>query len=153
MQVRTTLCRLAAIAAMTIASAQAQPAPARLPTVQLTAGIHLITAELAVDDRTRARGLMFREQLPPNHGMLFVFDRPGLHCMWMRNTLIPLSVAFIEDDGTIVNVAHMKPHDESSHCATKPVRYALEMTQGWFAQKGIQPGMKIGRLPPPAAAR
>lgn len=118
-----------------------------LPTVQLTAGIHLITAELAASEPYRSRGLMFRQGLPPNHGMLFVFDRKSVHCMWMRNTLIPLSVAFVDDDGTIVNVEDMRPHDETSHCAKQPVRYALEMTQGWFAQKGVLVGMKIGRLP------
>lgn len=118
-----------------------------LPSTQLTAGIHLITAELATTDATRARGLMFRQGLPANHGMLFIFDRREVHCMWMRNTLIPLSVAFIEDDGTIVNIEDMQPHDESRHCAKQPVRYALEMTRGWFAQKGIKPGTKLGRLP------
>lgn len=121
--------------------------PASLPTVQLTAGVHLITAEVAATDATRARGLMFRQALLPNHGMLFVFDRKAVHCMWMRNTLIPLSVAFIEDDGTIVNIHDMQPHDERSHCARQPVRFALEMAQGWFEQKGLKPGAKIGRLP------
>ncbi len=134
---------LAAAAAPAAVSAQA---PA-LPTVQLTAGIHLITAEVAAQDAARTRGLMFRKALPANHGMLFVFDRKAAHCMWMRNTLIPLSVAFIEDDGTIVNIADMQPHDESSHCARQPVRYALEMTQGWFAARGIGTGAKLGRLP------
>jgi uncharacterized membrane protein (UPF0127 family) len=141
---------LTAVCALMVPPAQAQTQAQRLPTVQLTAGIHLITAELAVSDATRARGLMFRESLPANHGMLFLFERRGLHCMWMRNTLIPLSVAFVEDDGTIVNIADMKPHDEQSHCARQPVRYALEMTQGWFAQRGIGPGAKLGRLPAPA---
>jgi uncharacterized membrane protein (UPF0127 family) len=128
-----------------VAAAQAQ-AP-RLPAMQLTAGIHLITAEVAATDASRTRGLMFRQSLPPNHGMLFIFDRKSLHCMWMRNTLIPLSVAFVEDDGTIVNIENMQPHDESSHCAKQPVRYALEMAQGWFAQKGVGPGSKLGGLP------
>jgi hypothetical protein len=115
--------------------------------VQLTAGIHLITAEVAANDATRPRGLMFRKSLPTNHGMLFIFDSKSTHCMWMRNTLIPLSVAFIEDDGTIVNIQDMQPHDESRHCARQPVRYALEMSQGWFARKGLGPGAKLGRLP------
>jgi uncharacterized membrane protein (UPF0127 family) len=128
-----------------VAAAQAQ-AP-RLPAMQLTAGIHLITAEVAATDASRTRGLMFRQSLPPNHGMLFIFDRRSLHCMWMRNTLIPLSVAFVDDDGTIVNIENMQPHDESSHCAKQPVRYALEMTQDWFAQKGVGPGSKLGGLP------
>jgi len=137
------------LAALGTAAAASAQAPG-LPTAQLTAGIHLITAEIAANDPARARGLMFRTSLQTNRGMLFIFDGKGLHCMWMRNTLIPLSVAFIEDDGTIVNIHDMKPHDESSHCAAKPVRYALEMTQGWFAQKGIGPGAKLGRLPTPA---
>ena len=132
------------LAALATAPTQAQsPRPT---TVQLTAGIHVITAEVADSDPMRARGLMFRRSLPANHGMLFVFDGKSKHCMWMRNTLIPLSVAFIEDDGTVVNIEDMQPHDESSHCAKQPVRYALEMTQGWFAQKGVGPGAKLGRI-------
>jgi uncharacterized membrane protein (UPF0127 family) len=134
---------LAAASAAATVSAQAP----RLPTAQLTSGIHLITAEVAANDAARGRGLMFRQGLLPNHGMLFVFENKSVHCMWLRNTLIPLSVAFVEDDGTIVNIEDMKPHDESRHCAKQPVRYALEMTEGWFAQKGIRPGMKLGRLP------
>jgi uncharacterized protein len=115
-------------------------------TVRLNAGIHLITAELAIDDPMRTRGLMFRESLAANHGMLFVFDDKGVHCMWMRNTLIPLSVAFIEDDGKIVNIEDMKPQTEDNHCARAPVRYALEMTQGWFTQRGLKPGAIIGGI-------
>jgi len=126
-----------------IASGQAT----QLPTTQLTAGIHLITAEVAATDASRTRGLMFRHALAPNHGMLFVFEHKAVHCMWMRNTLIPLSVAFVDDDGTIVNIQDMQPHDERSHCARQPVRYALEMTQGWFAQKGLGAGGRLGRLP------
>lgn len=137
---------LFALALASAAAAVTAQAPT-LPTVQLTAGIHVITAELAAKDPDRARGLMFRKGLPPNHGMLFIFERKEVHCMWMRNTLIPLSVAFIEDDGTIVNIEHMQPHDENTHCAKRPVRYALEMEQGWFGRKGVGPGSKLGRLP------
>src|SRR5262245_42498172 len=115
-------------------------------TVRLTAGVHLITAELAANDPMRTRGLMFRESLAANHGMLFVFDSKAVHCMWMRNTLLPLSVAFLEDDGRIVNIEDMKPQTEDSHCAGAPVRYALEMTQGWFAQRGLKPGATIGGI-------
>ncbi|MCU0950877.1 MAG: DUF192 domain-containing protein [Burkholderiaceae bacterium] len=118
-----------------------------LPTTKLTAGVHLITAEVASTDPTRSRGLMFRDKLAPNHGMLFIFDGKQIHCMWMRNTLIPLSVAFIEDDGSIVNIADMQPKTEDSHCAARPVRYALEMDKGWFAARGIKPGARIGGLP------
>jgi len=145
---RVPLPGLAVLVAALIAAAPTQAQSPRPATVQLTAGIHLITAEVAASDPIRTRGLMFRQSLPTNHGMLFIFDRKTVHCMWMRNTLIPLSVAFIEDDGTIVNILDMQPHDESSHCAKQPVRYALEMTQGWFEKKGIGPGSKLGRLPP-----
>lgn len=128
--------------------AAAQGANARLPSVKLTAGIHVISAELAATEPARVRGLMFRERLGPNEGMLFVFEAAGQQCMWMRNTLIPLSVAFLADDGGIVNIADMAPHDETSHCSTRPVRYALEMERGWFERRGFKPGMRIGGLPP-----
>ncbi|MFN9029003.1 MAG: DUF192 domain-containing protein [Betaproteobacteria bacterium] len=131
---------------LSVTAAVAQPRPP-LPTTQLTVGIHLITAEVAQDNPSRMRGLMFREQLPPNGGMLFVFESKGMQCMWMRNTLIPLSVAFIDDDGGIVNIEDMKPLDEmTQHCSKKPVRYALEMSKGWFAQRGIKAGAKIGGI-------
>ena len=123
-----------------IAQAQAQPT---LPMVTLQAGIHLVKAEVADDGRKRAIGLMFRESLAPNHGMLFVFREKAGHCFWMRNTLIPLSIAFIEDDGTIVNIADMAPLSEASHCAARPVRFALEMAQGWFDKRGIGAGYRL----------
>jgi hypothetical protein len=147
---RPLLLALALLLAAAVSSSSATAQPSALPTTQLTAGIHLITAEIATTDPSRTRGLMFRQALPPNHGMLFIFDDKAIHCMWMRNTLIPLSVAFIEDDGTIVNILDMKPHDDNRHCAARPVRYALEMTQGWFASRRIGPGSKLGRLPTPA---
>jgi uncharacterized membrane protein (UPF0127 family) len=123
-------------------SAQATP-----PTVRLNAGIHLITAEVAADDPMRTRGLMFRAALAPNHGMLFIFEGKAIRCMWMRNTLIPLSVAFLDDDGRIVNIEDMQPKTEESHCARAPVRFALEMTRGWFAQRGLKAGAVIGGVP------
>jgi uncharacterized protein len=122
------------------------PAHAELPTVQLTAGMHAVRAELAADFTTRMQGLMHRRSLAPNSGMLFVFDEVSIHCMWMKNTLIPLSVAFVDASGTITNIADMEPHSEQSHCATRPARFALEMTRGWFAGRGIKPGMKLGGL-------
>ncbi len=134
---------LAAAAGLFALSAVAQQ---QMPVMRLTAGVHLIRAEVAVNDDTRSRGLMFRESLEPNQGMLFVFDYPGAHCMWMRNTLIPLSVAFIGADGTIVNIADMKPKDETTHCAQRAVPFALEMEKGWFAARGIKPGQKIGGI-------
>jgi uncharacterized membrane protein (UPF0127 family) len=123
-----------------------------MPSVRLSAGVHLIRAEVANNFETRGRGLMFRQSLEPNQGMLFIFEDTAAHCMWMRNTLIPLSVAFIGADGTIVNIADMKPKDDSTHCAQRAVPYALEMERGWFASRGIKPGQKIGgieKAPPP----
>jgi len=129
------------------AQARAQPT---LPTVKLTAGIHVITAEAATTNQSRTIGLMHRERLAPNHGMLFVFDDKAQQCFWMRNTIVPLTIAFIEDDGTILQLADMAPKSEASHCSQKPVRYALEMEQGWFGKRGIAPGAKVGGLPVPS---
>jgi uncharacterized membrane protein (UPF0127 family) len=125
------------------AAAQAGPGPA---TVQLNAGMYLITAEVAASEPSRARGLMFRQSLAPNHGMLFLFDAKAVHCMWMRNTLVPLSVAFLDEDGRIVNIEDMEPQTEKDHCARAPVRYALEMSRGWFAQRGFKAGSVIGGI-------
>ncbi len=125
-------------------AAAAQPPP--LPTVQLGAGMHLIRAEVADRDATRAMGLMHRTALPPNGGMLFVFDEHAVHCMWMKNTPLPLSVAFIDEAGAIINIADMQPHTEDSHCAARPARYALEMAQGWFAERGIRAGFRLRGL-------
>ena len=122
--------------------AAAQPQPT-LPRVELQAGIHLIKAEVASDDRSRASGLMFRERLGPSEGMLFVFESPGRQCFWMRNTKVPLSIAFLADDGSIVNVERMQPMSEDSHCSARPVRFALEMTQGWFEKRGLGPGSRL----------
>jgi len=140
---------LAAAAAFALAPATAQPATERvapnppLPAIEIRAGMHLIRAEVAADGATRARGLMMRERLEPNAGMLFVFQDKAGQCFWMKNTRIPLSIAFIEDDGTIVNIRDMQPLSEESHCSARPVRYALEMDQGWFARRGIKPGDRL----------
>lgn len=115
----------------------------QLPRVQLAAGMHIVQAEVADNFVTRMQGLMHRQALGANDGMLFVFDEAAIHCMWMKNTLIPLSVAYLADDGTIVNIEDMKPQTEDSHCAKKPVRFALEMNRGWFAAKGLRPGAKL----------
>ena len=122
--------------------AQEGPQP-RLPTVDLRAGMHLIRAELAVTAEQQATGMMFRTTMGTNEGMLFVNDDAGVRCFWMRNTLIPLTIAFLDDDGTIVNLADMQPRSDRSHCSARPVRYALEMNQGWFAKRGIQPGFRL----------
>jgi len=146
---------LAAVAFAIIASmpsplrAQASAQPT-LPTLKLTAGIHVITAEAATTNQARMIGLMHRERLAPNHGMLFVFEEKAQQCFWMRNTIVPLTIAFIEDDGTILQLADMAPKSEVSHCSQRPVRYALEMEQGWFGKRGIAPGTKVGGLPAPS---
>jgi uncharacterized protein len=124
------------------ASAVAQP----LPVAELRAGMHLIRAEVASEVSTRSRGLMHRKGLAPNAGMLFIFDGPSQQCMWMKNTYIPLSVAFLDDQGVIINIADMQPHSEQTHCSARPALYALEMTRGWFAERGIKPGVKLGGL-------
>lgn len=129
------------------ASCFAQPMAGELPTVQLNAGMYLIRAEVAADFPSRAQGLMYRKQMPSNAGMLFVFDEPGAQCMWMKNTLIPLSVAFMDDRGAVINIEDMAPQTEDSHCASRPARYALEMNRGWFAARGIKPGTRIGGIP------
>ncbi|MBL8423846.1 MAG: DUF192 domain-containing protein [Candidatus Accumulibacter phosphatis] len=117
-----------------------------LPRVDLTAGFYRIQAEVAARDPDRMQGLMHRRSMPANHGMLFVFAQAARHCMWMRNTLLPLSVAFLDDEGRILNIEDMQPQTEDNHCAAKTARYALEMNLGWFANKGIKPGTRIGGL-------
>jgi uncharacterized protein len=120
------------------------PAPAQTGSaLQLKAGQHLITAELAATPDSRDRGLMRRKSLAADRGMLFIFPEAHRHCMWMKNTDLPLSVAFIADNGTIINIADMKPQTEDYHCADRPVRYALEMNAGWFGKKGLGPGAVI----------
>ena len=141
------------IALTALALALALEARADLPVVELTAGMHLIKAEFADTFPARTRGLMFREKLAQNAGMLFRFDEADRQCMWMKNTLIPLSVAFTDDAGTIVTILEMKPHDETSRCSTKPARFALEMNGGWFAERGIKPGMKLRGLEKVAPSR
>ena len=117
-----------------------------MPTTKLNASIHVIQAEVANTPVTRAQGLMRRKAMAQGAGMLFVFDESAGHCMWMKNTLIPLSVAFVDERGEIVNIEDMQPLDESAHCASRPARYALEMNQGWFKKRGISPGTLIQGL-------
>ncbi|MBP7665349.1 MAG: DUF192 domain-containing protein [Burkholderiaceae bacterium] len=121
--------------------------PQRLQAITLTAGMHNIRAEVAITPEQRQKGLMFRRDLGTHEGMLFVFDAPSPQCFWMKNTPTPLTIAFLADDGTIVNLADMKPFDEASHCSAKPVRLVLEMNQGWFAKRGIKPGFKLAGPP------
>jgi uncharacterized protein len=125
----------------------AQAPVAKLPAIKLNAGIHNIQAEVAQTPDQRSQGLMFRKDMGANEGMLFVFEQPAVQCFWMKNTHLPLSAAFIDDAGTVVNIADMRPLSEQSHCSTKPVRFVLEMNQGWFAKRGIGPGAMISGPP------
>lgn len=118
----------------------------KLPVKKLTAGMYVIQAEVAATEAQRETGLMNRKAMGQNEGMLFIFDRPSGYCMWMKNTLIPLSVAFIGGDGIILNIEEMQPQSEKNHCAVKPALYALEMNAGWFKQKNIKPGTKIEEI-------
>jgi uncharacterized membrane protein (UPF0127 family) len=121
--------------------------------LDLTAGFYRIEAEVAYTDETRQIGLMYRQKMPASHGMLFVFDQPAGHCMWMKNTLLPLSVAFLDDKGRIINVEEMQPQTEDNHCAAQPAKYALEMNLGWFRSRGIGPGVALGGIDKAPAAR
>ena len=138
---RTVLASLALIALGSAASAQ--DSPQRLSSIKLSAGMHVLNVEVARTPQEHGVGLMFRKSMPTNDGMLFIFDRPGQQCFWMKNTLLPLSVAFVADDGSIANLDDMKPQTLDSHCSTKEVRYVLEMNEGWFARRGIRAGMKL----------
>lgn len=121
-------------------------AQSAMPVMELSAGMYRIEAEVAATDRNRQVGLMNRQVMAPQRGMLFVFDQENTHCMWMRNTLLPLSVAFMAADGTIINIEDMQPQTENNHCARRPARFALEMNIGWFAQRGIKPGTKLSGI-------
>ena len=124
---------------------QAQEAPQmNLQRIKLSAGIHLIDTQVALTPEQRQIGLMFRKEMPQHEGMIFVFEQAAQQCFWMKNTLLPLTAAFVADDGTIVNMADMKPQTLDSHCSSQPVRYVLEMNKGWFAKKGIKAGSKLG---------
>lgn len=134
---------LAALISPQFASAQDAP-QMNLQRVKLSAGMHLIDAQVALTPEQRQIGLMFRKEMPQQEGMIFVFEQPAQQCFWMKNTLLPLTAAFVADDGTIVNLADMKPQTTDPHCSTQPVRYVLEMNKGWFAKKGIKAGSKLG---------
>lgn len=142
----TRLPALGALLAVTLAPL----AHAQLPLAELAVGMYRIEAELAHTPEARQVGLMNRNTMPEQRGMVFVFTSEARHCMWMKNTLIPLSVAFIDAQGRILNIEQMQPHTENSHCAAADARYALEMNLGWFAARGIAAGQKVlgvGRLP------
>ena len=128
----------------TSSAAWSQESPQlNLERIKLTSGMHRLDVQVAATPDQRQIGLMFRKDMPQHEGMIFVFEQASQQCFWMKNTLLPLSAAFIDDDGTIVNIEDMKPQTLDGHCSAKPVRYVLEMNKGWFAKKGILPGAKL----------
>jgi uncharacterized membrane protein (UPF0127 family) len=128
-------------------STQAQPAPQRLPTTNFSVGIHVIHAEIAETPEQRSVGLMNRTALGVNDGMLFVFQQAAVQCFWMKNTLIPLTIAFIDDSGLILQLDDMQPQTLDEHCSTKPVRFALEVNEHWFVKRNLKPGTRLQGLP------
>jgi uncharacterized protein len=118
-----------------------------LPRTKLSAGFHQIEVQVASTPSQQATGLMFRAEMPQHEGMLFVFPEPKQQCFWMKNTLIPLTAAFVADDGTVVNLEDMQPQTTQSHCSVKPVRFVLEVNQGWFVKKGLKAGMRLAGPP------
>jgi uncharacterized membrane protein (UPF0127 family) len=118
-----------------------------LPRITLTAGMYLIDTQVAVTPEQQAIGLMFRKAMPVHEGMLFVFEHPTRQCFWMKNTLLPLTAAFVDDDGVIANLADMQPLTTTTHCSSRPVRFVLEMNQGWFAKRGIKAGFRLAGEP------
>jgi len=136
---------LAAVALLALAFASA--ADVAFKTTRIKVGPHPLKVEVADSDSQRMQGLMFREKLGKDDGMLFVFGELAYHSMWMKNTLIPLSVAFVDEDGRILNILDMEPRTLESHSAAGPARYAIETNKGWFAAKKIKPGDKVTGLP------
>ena len=118
-----------------------------LPRIKVSAGIYQVDVQVAQTAQQREIGLMYRTEMPQQEGMLFVFEQPSKLCFWMKNTVLPLTAAFIADDGTIVNLADMKPQTTDSHCAARSVRYVLEMNQGWFAKRGMKAGTRLAGVP------
>jgi hypothetical protein len=134
------------------ASTNAQNQPQlNLPRTTLSIGFHQLQVQVAATPEQQATGLMFRTDMPAHEGMLFVFPTASQQCFWMKNTLIPLTAAFVTDDGTIVNLEDMQPQTTQSHCSSKPVRFVLEMNQGWFVKKGLKAGGKLAGVPFKAA--
>jgi uncharacterized membrane protein (UPF0127 family) len=130
-----------------VLGASAAFADVSFKTSQLRIGAHALKVEVAESDPQRMQGLMFREKMAPDEGMLFIFDEPAYHAMWMKNTLIPLSVAFVDANGVILNILDMEPQTLDSHMAAGPAVYAIETNKGWFDRKKIKAGDKVAGLP------
>ncbi|MCL2876864.1 MAG: DUF192 domain-containing protein [Betaproteobacteria bacterium] len=144
---KTTMIRQVLVAGMLLVAAGA----ANAQRASLEVGKHRIEVEVAADEQTRNFGLMYRKHLSPDQGMLFMYSYSVRICMWMKNTLIPLSVAFLDEEGRILNIEDMTPQSEENHCSVKPARYALEMNQGWFAGHGVKAGDRIEGVKPLSA--
>ena len=114
-----------------------------LRTIDLVIGNHRLVAEVAATEATRTTGLMNRFSLKPDHGMLFVFAEPQALAFWMHNTYVPLSIAFIDAKGRILNIEDMAPQTDSTHPSRGLALYALEMKKGWFSDRGIGPGAQV----------
>jgi uncharacterized protein len=138
-----------ALAGAFLAAATLARAEAPLPVAHVRIGAQALRVEIAATTEQRMKGLMFREKLAKDDGMLFIFDEPGYHAIWMRNTLIPLSVAFIDGEGRILNIADMEPQSDDQHLAAGPARYAIETNKGWFAAHRLKAGDKVTGLPKP----
>jgi len=143
---RKALLIIAAFGVLSFANAAGVDAPA-MKTIAVKVGSHALKVEVASTDDQRQRGLMFRKTMPRDVGMLFTFGEPGYHAMWMKNTLIPLSVAFIDNEGRILNIVDMQPETLDAHAAAGPARYAIETNKGWFTERGIKAGEKVTGLP------
>lgn len=141
------LCKQAPLIALWLALLTSPTSAAKLPTLPLQIGLYIVQAEIAADIESRSRGLMHRTEMENNQGMIFIFDRLGIQCFYMKNTLIPLTIAFINDQKKIVNMSDMSPQTETPHCSKEPVRYVLEMNQGWFAKRGMKEGTLIKGIP------
>jgi uncharacterized membrane protein (UPF0127 family) len=137
----------AGLLALTASLSLAQNMNTSLPIIELKASIYRIQAEVASTQQARQVGLMNRTSMPTDSGMLFIFDQKATHCFWMSNTKIPLAIAFIADDGKIVNIEEMQAETLNNHCPKAPIRYALEMNRQWFSQRAIGPGSLIQGLP------
>jgi uncharacterized membrane protein (UPF0127 family) len=144
----TYLILASALAASLVSSVplQAKETAPALPVVSLKVGGQTVSAEVASTDESRQKGLMFREKLARNAGMLFVFPDVAYHAMWMRNTPLPLAVAFMDESGKIVSIHEMQPFNDNSHQAAGPARFALEMNGEWFARNHIKAGDTIKGL-------
>ena len=130
-----------------LACVLAGPALADSGSLPLQFGEHRLQAEFASSQEERRRGLMERTELAESAGMLFRFPELRRQCLWMKNTPLPLSAAFLDEAGRIINIIDLQPRDEQIKCSSGAARYAVEAHQGWFARRGIQAGDRVGGLP------